>query len=102
MIALHAEMPKLNLAACSSLKNAGNIVWGGGDSYNNYDALGIQFGDYFIFIAGGRGTYFKNDFSTWNLLFECGVSREDTVGHSINVGDIDGDGSGFACRIYKR
>ena len=102
MIALHAAMPKLDMAGCDALKGAGNIVWGGGDSYNNYDSLGIQFGDYFIFIAGGRGTYFKNDSTGWQLLFECGLNGEDTNNHSINVGDIDGDGSGFACRIYKR
>ena len=91
------------MAGCDALKNGGgNIVWGCGEDYNNYDALGIQFGDYFIFIAGGNCGYFKNDYSSWQLLFECGLNGEDSNNHTINVGDIDGDKSGFACRIYKR
>ena len=102
LIAVHKAMPKLDMTGCDALKNAGNIVWGGGEGYDNLNGLGIQFGDYFIFIAGGRGTYFKNDYSSWQLLFECGLNGEDPVNHTINVGDLDGDGSGFACRIYKR
>ena len=102
LIALHKAMPKLDVAGCDALKSAGNIVWGGGEGYDNLNGLGIQFGDYFIFIAGGNGAYFKNDYSNWTLLFDCGLSGEDPNNHTINVGDLDGDGSGFACRIYKR
>ncbi len=107
MIALHKEMPKFSFHECEDKKaaivnNGGNVCWGAGESYDNYNALGIEFDNYFIFIAGGRGHYFKNDYSNWDLVFECGVTRQDDVGHSINIGDIDGNGTGFACRIYKK
>lgn len=108
LISLHKEMPKYNKQQNANKKaeiesSGGNIVWGGGTSYNDYNGLGIRIGDYMIFIAGGRGTYFKhNSFQTWNLLFNCGVSGEDTANGTINVGNINGDGTGFACRIYKK
>lgn len=107
MIALHKSMPKFSFHECVAKKeaivnNGGNVCWGAGEGYDNYNALGIEFDNYFIFIAGGNGHYFKNDFSNWELAFECGVTREDTEHGSINIGNIDGDGTGFACRIYKK
>ena len=103
MIKLHNQMPKfaphnMREAWPTGTTTAGNtyinLYWTG--SYGG--ALGIQFDEYFIYVAGRNQCGIPGDSAIYaNRLWDYGTQSE--YGGTINMG---GNGYGLAIRVCKR
>jgi len=111
LIALHKEMPKYSLEELNKYREGGTttkgvhidgIRWNAGNEWNDKAGVGVQFDDWFIFIAARNFVYFKNDVTSWgDPKVTAGTVDVDKINISLNLGSETYQ-NGFAAAVYER
>ena len=112
LVQLHKMMPKYDYAKLQTIGPGhtstnghpiGDVSWPGGWEWNDEGTIGIQFDDWFIFIAARQFGYMKNPVweSGWQQKMTFGTVGVDYTNLSLNLGD-EGYDKGLASAIYYR
>ena len=114
LMALHKEMPKLAMEDLWKIGKGqystngyeiGDASWPGAWTWDDEGAIGIQFDDWFVFIACREFGYLKHaDAATWTVKAKGGLASFDSTpgNESINLGDTEAGVTGCASVVYYR
>ena len=110
MIKLHHTMEKLPFSMDGfpySTTTIGhhidNIAWSGKNTTNNtyHGVAGMQFDEYFIFVAGRNAGYVNTDARSWTLVYEFGTWKHGDYGNAVDLGNFSQNTGGSIVIFYR-
>lgn len=110
MVKLHHSMDKLPFSmdgfpyhTTSSGNTIDNIAWSGKNTDNNvyHGVAGMQFDEYFIFVAGRHAGYVNSDARLWTKLYSFGTWKHGDYGNAVDLGNFSAN-TGCSIVIFYR